>query len=372
MVQRGHGLLCSCRTPHSLPSEPTSRPMPTTPRPPARRAVIIGAGAIGSHLAASLRDGTPLLIIDPSAGVRSSFAARGTDSVCPTADLSSLPESDPRHIRNGDVVVLATCASVATRAVANVPEAVPVICLANGLIPALRAARNGSLSHGVGEFAVHCSGPGVAARAKDGWLTLERDSSHDATAFLAGAIDPARQRVRLAADIDHHRHGKLMLNSSLDPVAAVIGGTIGQVFLIPAAFGAFRTLMRESLRVASAARWRLAPVQGMRPGVLSMIFHTPLIASMAARSAGRRRKWRVRWRGRCAAAISARRIICPARSSARESVWASPLPLTSARWTCCNASRHIPAVPEAARSLRQSCFSGEMHRRSGRSSRATA
>jgi len=147
VVQRGHGLLCSCRTPHSLPSEPTSRPMPTTPRPPARRAVIIGAGAIGSHLAASLRDGTPLLIIDPSAGVRSSFAARGTDSVCPTADLSSLPESDPRHIRNGDVVVLATCASVATRAVANVPEAVPVICLANGL--PLSAQRGTDRSHTV-------------------------------------------------------------------------------------------------------------------------------------------------------------------------------------------------------------------------------
>jgi len=255
--------------------------------PAASRIVIIGAGAIGSHLAACLRKGVPALIVDPCRLVRAEFVTIGRDTRCPTDDSLSFAEGDPRLFRADDIVLLATSASVAAAAVATVPVGVPVVCLANGVIPALDATRNGSLSHGVVEFAVHCTSPGVATRARDGWLTLQRTSPGHATTRLAAAFDPTRQRVRLTDNIDAHRHAKLMLNASLDPVAAAIGGTIGDVFRGERSFPAFLNLLGESLRVARAAGWKLAPIQGVRPDVLHAIFRTPGIGAIAARSAAR-------------------------------------------------------------------------------------
>ena len=252
--------------------------MPAPPVPSATRVVIIGAGAIGSHLAASLRKNTRVLIIDPCPHTRAAFAARGVEAISP-AEIGEWGVAD--------VVVLATSASVAARAVTHVPKSIPVICLANGLIPVLSTTRNGSLSHGVVEFAVHCSEPGIAMRTRDGWLTLQRDSPEDATQRLAAALDPQLQRVRFTDHIDAHRHSKLMLNSSLDPVAAAIGGTIGDVFRATESFRAFRTLLGESLRVARAAGWRLTAIQGVRPDLLHAIFRTPGIGALAARSAAK-------------------------------------------------------------------------------------
>jgi 2-dehydropantoate 2-reductase len=261
--------------------------MPDQSDAPNRRVVIIGAGAIGSHLAASLRPGVPLLIIDRCRDVRAVFSRSGIDSVCPVSELPHLPHADPRQMRTGDVVVLATTAGVAAGAARLIPIELPVVCVANGDIPELAEQRNGTLSHGVVEFAVHCRAPAEPVRSRDGWLTLQHESASDATAWLAGSIDPSRQRVRLTRWIASYKSSKLILNSSLDPVAAVIGGTVGDVFRQPAAFRAFRVLLRESLKVAKAARWKLAPIQGMRPDLLSMIFRVPVVAGIAAKSAGR-------------------------------------------------------------------------------------
>jgi ketopantoate reductase len=78
-----------------------------------------------------------------------------------------------------------------------------------------------------------------------------------------------------------------MLNSSLDPVAAIIGGAIGDVFRRSASFRAFRVLLGEALAVARGAGWRLRAVQGVRPDVLSAVFATPMLRMVAARAAAR-------------------------------------------------------------------------------------
>jgi 2-dehydropantoate 2-reductase len=104
--------------------------------------------------------------------------------------------------------------------------------------------------------------------------------------WLAGALDPALQRTRVVDDLGAHRRAKLMLNASLDPVAAVIGGTLGQVFRGADSFAAFRALLREALAVARASGWRLAPMQGLTPGAMQRVFGTPLVGVLAARVAG--------------------------------------------------------------------------------------
>ncbi len=276
---------------------------PGTPVPPMpyHRVVIIGAGAVGSHLVASLRPEISLMVIDPAEQVRSAYAFQGIDAraVPAPADTAGIPSRTP--FRTGDVAVLATSAGVAAAAARSVPAWVPMVCVSNGLTPELAAVRNHALSYGVVEFAVSSIGAGRSRRTRDGWLTLQRQSDGNVTAWLAAALEPRMQRVRLADDIDAHRHGKLMLNASLDPVAAVIGGAIGDVFRGRDSFRAFRALLDEALTVARAAGWRLHASQGVPPAVLSAVFATPLVNVLAARAAG--------WQARAVGSTLSREIV---------------------------------------------------------------
>lgn len=267
---------------------------------PHSRLVIIGAGAVGSHIAASLRGGLPLLVIDSSEQVRAAFAARGIGAVAPLeAAVPSLDEG-AGLFRDDDVVVLATSAAVAMSAALLVPTWVPIVCIVNGLTPELGALRNRSIAYGVVEFAVSSSSPGRAVRTRSGCLTLQRCSTANVTSWLADALDPRLQAVRLTDDIDAYRHAKLMLNASLDPVAAIIGGLIGDVFRRRDSFRAFRVLLDEALRVARAAGWRLEAIQGFRPDSLSRIFATPCVWAIAAYAAS--------WQARTVSSTLAREI----------------------------------------------------------------
>ncbi len=227
-----------------------------------------------------------MLVVDRDEHIRAAFKCRGVESSHPLERCRITNEFPAGVFKAGDVAILTTSASGAVRAACSIPEWVPVVSLTNGLVPELTRARNGSLAYGVVEFAVSCHAPGVSGRSKPGWLTLQRESPGDATARLAGAIDPRRQRTRLCDDIDSHRRSKLVLNASLDPVAAVIGGVIGDVFKGRESFLAFRALLCEALGVARAAGWRLCAVQGVRPDVMEAVFSTPLVRRMAARVAG--------------------------------------------------------------------------------------
>ena len=264
------------------------------------RVVIIGAGAVGSHLAASLRGGLPLLVVDSSEQVRAAFAARGIAAIAPLEAAVSSLDSRAVLFRNGDVVVLATSAAVAVSAALLVPIGIPIVCIANGLTPELTAMRNRSVAYGVVEFAVSSSSPGRAVRTRNGCLTLQRRSAGDVTSWLAAALDPRMQPVRLTDDIDAYRHAKLMLNASLDPVAAIIGGLIGDVFRRRESFRAFRVLLDEALHVARAAGWRLGAIQGFRPDSLSRIFATPCVRAIAAYAAS--------WQARTVSSTLAREI----------------------------------------------------------------
>lgn len=260
------------------PSKGSSPPVPTTPTtPPPARLVILGAGAIGTHLLQALRPGVPVLVVDTSQAVRAALGGRGV-ATSPPEGAGYLP---------GDVVLLATSACVAVRAIEGVPGTVPVICLANGLIPDLAKRAGVPVAMGVVEFASSCPSPGVATCTKPGWLTLQADAPAGITGWLADRLDPARQRVRLVDHIHDHRHAKLVLNSSLDPVAAVMGGTIGDVFATPGAFAAFRGLLGEGLAVARAAGWRLPPIQGTTPRAMARIFSTPILGGIARRVAAK-------------------------------------------------------------------------------------
>lgn len=254
--------------------------MPQTPPSLLPRVVVIGAGAVGCHLAASLRERCPVLMVDPSAAVLDGLARRGLRAVAP-ADLGG---AEPA-LTPSDVPVVATSASVAVRAASVIPAGVPFCCVANGLVPELTTQRGSDIVFGVVEFAASSPAPGAPQRTKPGWLTLQDGPPASAGVRLARALDPRRQRARLSAAIDQHRHAKLLLNSSLDPVAAVIGGTIGGVFGRREAFTAFRALLREGLAVARASGWELTSVQGVHPASMIKIFSMPVLSRVSAKIA---------------------------------------------------------------------------------------
>jgi 2-dehydropantoate 2-reductase len=242
----------------------------------------------------------PLLVIDRDERVLAAFRDRGVDAVSPIDDCSTLAGLDSRLFRPGDVAVLCTSAAAAAPAALVVPPWVPIVCVTNGLTPDLAAARNGSLSYGVVEFAVSGNRPGGSARTQAGWLTLQRRSPGGSAAWFAAGLNPRLQRARLTDHIDAHRHGKLVINSSLDPVAAIVGGAIGDVFRRRESFRAFRALLGEALAVARNAGWRLRAVQGERPEVLAAIFGAPLVCVVAARIAA--------WQARSVASTLSREV----------------------------------------------------------------
>lgn len=246
--------------------------------PPPNRAVIIGAGAVGAHLAASFRRGVKLLVVDSDARVRRAFGDRRVETAEPGSAAST-----PCPFRPGDVAIIATSASRAVAAGAGVPAWVPMICVANGINAGLDADRSGGLTFGVVEFAASSVAPGQTLRTRSGWLTLERGSV--AGEWLASALDPDLQRARVVGDLHAHRRAKLMLNASLDTVAAVIGGTLGEVFRGRESFAAFRALLREALAVAHASQWQLAPIQGLTPAGMQRVFAAPVVGMFAARVA---------------------------------------------------------------------------------------
>lgn len=250
------------------------------------RAVFISAGAVGTHIATSLRAGTPQVIIDPDARVRAAFAARGAAIASPLASA----EDAARLFNPGDIAIVSTSASLVLRATQHLPAWMPIVCLSNGVITDLIVARPDTLAFGVVEFGASVRSPGLSICTRAGHLLLQRESAGGATQWLASVLKPSDQPATLTDHIHDHRHSKLMMNASLDPVAAVIGGTIGSVFGQREAFLAFRVLLREALAVAKAAGWQILPVQGMKPNVLCRIMHTPLLNRIASKAAAKQAK----------------------------------------------------------------------------------
>ena len=241
------------------------------------RAFITRAGAVGSQLAAALCGGIKVLVIDPDARVGVAFAARCVPHAAAIGSGSGT-------LRSSDIAILATSAARAGAIAAVLPSDMPIVCVSNGLDLGIDPHRPGGLSFGVVEFAASSPATIHARCTRPGWLTLDR-SAAPAT-WLAAAINRARQRTRLVPDLIAHRCSKLMLNASLDPVATVIGGTLGDVFRGRESFAAFRALLAEAVVVSNASGWSLVAVQGMSHARMRRVFGTPVLITIASTIAG--------------------------------------------------------------------------------------
>ncbi len=185
------------------------------------------------------------------------------------------------------MVILAVKATAAMESLAPVPAAVPVISIANGFNQGLIEARPESLALGVVDFAVRLKAPGDAICTRSGSLTLQSHFDRDATRRLAAALEGSEIDLHLVDDIHGVLWSKLILNASLDPIAALGARTFGQVFAHRPSRNAARRLLREGVTVARAAGVTLVPVQGASPATLARILHTPVVSRVAAFFAAR-------------------------------------------------------------------------------------
>jgi 2-dehydropantoate 2-reductase len=238
------------------------------------RFVIVGAGPVGFHLGRELGRRSAVLFGDTCPRVSSAIRALGHKTIEPPFDGLAW--------RRDDIVLLATKATAALAAVEPIPEGVPIVCVSNGLNPHLRAARPGQVSFATVDFAVSRSERGDIVCTRRGRLTMPRPSAKRATERLAISLRGSSVRASLVRNIDPHLWSKLLLNASLDAVAALTGQTLGQVFGHSGSFHAFRRLLREGLEVLRAARIPPRKVQGITPSLLDRVVHMPVASRVAA------------------------------------------------------------------------------------------
>lgn len=251
------------------------------------RFLILGAGAVGSHLAAALlerRGPGAVVVADPDPAARRAWAGRGVAALL-TPELAPPHKVERFAFADGDVVILAVKGAVAAAALEPVPAAVPVVALPNGMHDALAAGRP-ALSFGVVDFAASPGAPGAPVVTRAGGLVLDRRAA--AARRLAAALAGSPVRPRLTDDIAGHRWSKLLFNAAFDPLATLMGTTFGGVFAHPAGRRALRRLLAEGIAVARAAGIRLHAVQGASPETLVRILGTPLLGRAAAFLAARR------------------------------------------------------------------------------------
>ena len=238
------------------------------------RFVIVGAGPVGFHLGREIGRRSRVVFSDTCPRVSSAIRALGHTAI-------EYP-LDAFEWRRDDIAVLATKATAAIAAVEPIPQGVPIVCVSNGLNPDLRAARAGQVAFATVDFAVSRNGEGSVVCTRRGRITLSRTSAKRATERLAASLAGSSVRASIARDIEPHLWSKLLLNASLDAVAALTGQTLGQVFGHTGSFHAFRRLLREGLAVLRAARIPLRKVQGITPSLLDRVVHTPVASGMAA------------------------------------------------------------------------------------------
>lgn len=248
------------------------------------RVIIVGAGAIGSTLALALAPRRGAIIIDADPAVRAAWTARGHTALGPgqlPAEFNTQPDN---------LAIIATRATVADAALVGLPPNLAVLCVSNGLNPALGRHRPGATLAGVVDFAATCDRPGEPRATQRGSITMPTGSpaAGGVTHALADDLADSPITAHLAERIEGHLWSKLLLNSSLDPVAAITGQTLGGVFARRPAFLLMRRLLREGRAVALAAGIPLEPVQGSTIATMDRVFHTPCLNRLAAAIAARK------------------------------------------------------------------------------------
>lgn len=228
--------------------------------------LIVGTGALATLFAARLaRAGESVTMLGTwqlgLAALRSE-GARLTDSRGNESAFKVSATDDPRQCRHARFALVLVKSWQTTRAARQLAECLDpagvALTLQNGLgnrealVEALGPDRVALGSTTTGATLL---GPGLVRPGGEGTVSIE---DHAGTRPLAAVLMQAGFRVELVKDARELVWSKLVINSAINPLTALLRVPNGQLLERPAARGLLRALAQETASVALAERVTLA------------------------------------------------------------------------------------------------------------------
>ncbi|MGH3665382.1 MAG: ketopantoate reductase family protein [Egibacteraceae bacterium] len=246
---------------------------------PASSILVVGGGAIGGVIAASLAGTVDrVAVLDTRGEHVSRLRAPGLrvdllgDERTVPLEAYAAPADIPGRFAAALVTVKATDLDAALRPLAGREIADVYVSLGNGLVQERVGGLVGRqrLIVGIVEWGATNLGPGRVKRTTDAPIVLGEPHGglEPRTEHLAQILAPVAE-VILSRNIWGHVWSKLLLNATFSGLGTVAGQLYRDVAVDPAGPQAIRAVWTEGYRVAHAAGVAVEPIVGVPPDALS-------------------------------------------------------------------------------------------------------
>jgi len=234
-----------------------------------QRILIVGAGAMGGLYAAYLAKLADVAVLDTNgehidAIRRDGLVLTGrTESTTRLTAFASAAEMSKRRFDAAIILVKSQATGAALRSIRPVLEGRPVlVTFQNGMGNEEALMQNGDLdvAHGVSFEAARYVSPGRVhhlEHGQDSWLGPARGKV-DSVAWLGDLMTKSGLPTRLVADPRGAIWGKLIFNSVMNPVGAVVQGVNAARYDVPEMRALIDDMAAECIRVAEALGVKLA------------------------------------------------------------------------------------------------------------------
>ncbi|MCX5684615.1 MAG: 2-dehydropantoate 2-reductase [Planctomycetota bacterium] len=239
-----------------------------------KHVVVIGPGAIGCCLAVRLAlaaGGPKVTLIDHRADRAARLSARPILIHTPSGDLEARIAVRTAPDAPADLVLLATKAYAARAAAAAAAVWIggaPVVCLQNGLGVAAEVAA--ALPRTKVVTGVSYQGANFVREGEFNHVAILRThlgyegrGPDDTVRAAAGLLGRAGYEPRVEADMTPLVWGKLIVNAAINPVAALVGVTNGEVDARPTLRALAAAIVSEAEAVARARNIALPYADGV-------------------------------------------------------------------------------------------------------------
>ncbi len=222
--------------------------------------LIVGTGALSTFFAARLAaSGASVSILGTWQNAIEAFNRSGARLLMADGSILTAPvlaSSDASICGHADLVLVLVkswqTARVADQLQRYLPEQALVVTLQNGLGNREYLSQQlggGRVALGVTTTGATLLGPGLARMGGDGLISLE---AHPAINSLYQLLRAAQLNVEIVSDANMLVWGKLVINTAINPLTALLSVPNGALLEKPAARLVMDALARETANVASA------------------------------------------------------------------------------------------------------------------------
>jgi 2-dehydropantoate 2-reductase len=253
------------------------------------RVLVVGGGAIGSVIAAHIRDRVAeVVVLDADAGLVRRVRSRGlvVEHAGGRRAVRVTALADPAELRGrfdfALLTVKATAIDAALAPLVDADVADIYVSLGNGLVQddVVAIAGCGRVVAGVVEWGATNLAPGHVARTTDGPFTLGREGTTTPQLERLADVLEHVAPVVLTSQVTAAVWGKLLANSTFSGMGAISGLAADELAAHDDGLVLVRALWREGYRVARAAGVEPVSVAGVDPRHVAA--HDPAVSAPAA------------------------------------------------------------------------------------------